>query len=120
MVWMQRKLKCKVINSDYRPEGIPENKFIPVLGIETRRREKEFEGKKTIVEDVYFLVVTDRGKLITVGSFNCATMLDEESELKTNKAIELLSNTTIMWKVLNEKLQKISSESSTSENQGTG
>lgn len=107
MVWMQRKIKCKVINPDYKPDGIPD-KFIPVLGIETRKREKEYQGKKMIVEDVYYLVVDNRGKLLSIASFNCATMVDEEAELKLNRATELLNNVTVMWRVANEKLQEVS------------
>lgn len=117
MVWMQRKIKCKVINDEYRPEGIPSDRFIPVLGIETRKREKEYQGKKMWVEDVYYLVVDNRGKLLSVASFNCSTMVDEEAELKTNRAIDLLNNTMTMWKVASEKLQEISSKSGNKETQ---
>lgn len=99
MVWMQRKLKCKVTTTDsrYRPEGIPE-RFIPVLGIETRRREKTFEGKITIVEDVYYLVVTNNGKLIPIASFNCVTMIDGQCDISINQAISSFMTMLEAWK----------------------
>lgn len=107
MVHIMRKIKCKFVGSeDYQPEGIPRDKWFPVIGYEIRRREKEFQGKKETVEDVYYLVTNDKGKMVTIASFNCSTMIDEQAEIEGGKIASLLNNIMLMGKVISEKLAK--------------
>ena len=104
---LQRKIKCKFIgSSEYQPEGIPNDKFIPVIGYEYRKREQNKDGKIIWVEDMYFLVVTAKGKLTPLASFNCATMIDEQAEINGGTLAQLLNNITIIGKVLSEKITK--------------
>jgi hypothetical protein len=104
---MQRKIKAKFTGSeDYQPEGIPREKWLPVLGVEVRRREKEYEGKTTVVEDIYYLVANDKAKIVTIASFNCSTMIDEAAEINYGQLMQSLQNISIMGKVISEKLAK--------------
>lgn len=104
---LQRKLKCKFTGSDdYLPEGIPRDKFIPVIGFEYRRREQNKDGKSFTVEDVYFQVINDKGKLISIASFNCSTMIDEAAEINGGQLVQLLNNISIMGKLISEKMAK--------------
>lgn len=105
MVHLIRKLKCKYAGpKEYLPEGIPEDKFISVLGYETRRREQQKNDKTIIVEDIFFLVTNNNGKMVSIASFNCITMIDEKAEMDVHSAMELLRNISIMGKVLCEKM----------------
>ena len=108
MIHMMRKLKCKFTGSDdFLPEGIPREKFMPVLGYEVRRRDQVKNDKKIVVEDIYYIVTTDKGKVIPIASFNCATMIDERAEIDLAAAVELLKNVTMIGKILSEKMAKM-------------
>lgn len=103
-----RKIKCKFTGSDdFLPEGVPRDKWLPVIGYETRKREKEFEGKKSIVEDILYLVTNEKGKIVPIASFNCSTMIDDQSEIEGGKLLSVLNNILAMGKVLSEKMAKI-------------
>jgi hypothetical protein len=105
MVHIMRKIKCKFTGSeDYQPEGIPRDRWFPVIGYEVRAREKDFQGKKERVEDIYYLVTNDKGKMVTIASFNCTTMIDESAEIEGGKLLSMLQNISIMGKVISEKL----------------
>lgn len=105
MIMLQRKIKCKFTGSeDFQPEGIPRDKWLPVIGFEVRRREKIFNDKKEIVEDVYYLVTNEKGKLQTIASFNCSTMIDEQAEINSGELIRLLNNISMMGKIISEKM----------------
>lgn len=107
MVHMMRKLKCKFTGSeDFQPEGIPRDKWLPVLGYETRNRVKRFENKEENVTDIYYLVMNDKGRLTTIASFNCSTMIDEAAELEGGKLLSMLNNISLMGKVISEKMAK--------------
>lgn len=105
MIHLQRKIKCKFTGSeDFQPEGIPRDKWLPVIGYEARRREKDFQGKKETVEDVYYLVTNDKGKLVTIASFNCSTMIDEAAEINSGELMRLMTNISTMGKIISEKM----------------
>lgn len=107
MIHIMRKIKCKFTGSeDYQPEGIPRDKWFPVIGYEVRAREKEFQGKKERVEDVYYLVTNDKGKMVTIASFNCTTMIDEQAEIEGGKLLSMLNNISLMGKIISEKMAK--------------
>lgn len=105
MIMLQRKIKCKFTGSeDYQPEGIPRDRWLPVIGWETRKREKEYQGTKQWVEDIFYHVTNEKGKLVCIASFNCSTMIDEKAEVDLNLAIELLKNSTVIGKAICEKM----------------
>lgn len=107
MIHLQRKIKCKFTGSEeYQPEGIAREKWFPVIGYEIRKREKKFENKIEMVEDVFYLVTNEKGRMITLASFNCSTMIDEQAELSGGQLMQLLNNILSMGKVLSEKLAK--------------
>jgi hypothetical protein len=112
MIHMMRKLKCKFTGADdFLPEGIPRDKFLPVLGIESRKRihvdtREGKQGKQKEVEDIFYLVTDDKGKLISIASFNCATMIDEKAEIDFNATMQMMNNITIIGKILSEKMAK--------------
>lgn len=110
---IQRKLKCKFTGSDdFLPEDIPRDKFIPVIGYEYRRKEREHNGKSFVQEDVYYIVINNKGKLTTIASFNCSTMIDDQAEINANQLMQLLNNITIMGKVMSEKMAKTGDKNS--------
>lgn len=114
MIMLQRKIKCKFTGSDdYLPEGVPRDKFIPVIGIEARRREKTYEGKTQWVEDLFYIVINNKGKVVTIASFNCSTMIDESAEIPAGQLVQLLNNITIVGKVISEKMASVSPSGNT-------
>lgn len=78
-----RKLKCRFSgDKKYLPDGIPENKWIPVIGYEIRERHQASRNNANrIVNDIFYLVLDDKGKIIPLASFNCQTIVDD-SELQ--------------------------------------
>lgn len=105
MIYLQRKLKCKYVGSnDFQPEGIPANKWMIVIGYETIRREKRFGEKTETVDDLYFFVVNDKGKISKIAQFNCQVMIDEASELNTAQLTMLLNNILTIGKNLSETM----------------
>lgn len=114
---IQRKLKCKFTGSDdFLPEGVPRDKFMPVIAYEYQRREKEFEGKARIQEDLFYIVLNNKGKPTRIASFNCATMIDENAEINAGQLMQLLNNITIMGKVISENMAKSSGETGSAKN----
>lgn len=108
---LQRKLKCKYTGSDdYLPPDVPREKFMPVVGFEYRKRKISGVGENhnttKEIEDLYFLVINSKGKITTIASFNCNTMIDENAEINAGSLMQLLNNITIMGKVLSEKVAK--------------
>lgn len=107
MVHMMRKIKCKFTGSeDFQPEGIGRDKWFPVIGYETRQRQKTFDNKTETVTDIYYLVTNDKGRLVTVASFNCSTMIDEAAEIPGGELMRMLNNISLMGKVISEKMAK--------------
>lgn len=114
MVHLQRKIKARFAGSvDYLPEGIPTDKFIPVIGYEVRRREykKNPDDKPEIKEDIYYLVTNNNGKIIPIASFNMVTMIDEKAEIDMKTAVDLLRNVTLIGKRLCELINEKSPDS---------
>ena len=120
-IMIQRKLKCKFTGSDdYLPEGIPRDKFIPVIGFEYRKREQHKDGKSFWVEDLYYVVINNKGKAVSIASFNCSTMIDESAEIPAGQLIQLLNNITIMGKVISENMAKNDKTGNRSSSDQTG
>ena len=83
MIMLQRKLKCKYVGEPkYLPDNFPVDRFVPVVGYEVRRRNihRKDSDKEDVVEDVYYQVIDNKGKLIPVASFNMQTMIDDGDE----------------------------------------
>lgn len=93
MIMLQRKLKCKFIGEQkYLPDNFPPNQFVPVVGYEIRKRNIQRQGSDEVltVEDVYYQVIDNKGKLIPVASFNMQTMIDDGDE----KAVMAIAQNT--------------------------
>lgn len=104
---LQRKLKCKFTGSDdYLPEFIPRDSFIPVIGFEYRKREVLKENKNFFIEDLYYQVINSKGKIISIASFNCNTMIDEQAEINSGTLMQLLNNISLIGRVLSEQVAK--------------
>lgn len=104
---LQRKLKCKFTGSDdYLPEDIPREKFMPIVGYEYRKREVRKDDKSFSVEDLYYQVINSKGKIISLASFNCNTMIDENAEINAGTLMQLLNNISLIGKVLSEQFAK--------------
>lgn len=81
MVHLQRKLKCMYVGEDkYKPEGIPENKWLQVIGYETKRRNtrKPNSNEMIVVEDTYLKVINNNGMIVDLAAFNCKVTIDNE------------------------------------------
>jgi|WetSurMetagenome_2_1015567.scaffolds.fasta_scaffold15199_9 hypothetical protein len=104
MIHLQRKLKMKYTGSDdYLPEGVPRDKFIPVIGYEIRKTEKNVKGENKTFEDIYYIVINDNGKLSKVAEFNCVTMIDEQAEISGERLTQGVQNLMSIIKVMGEK-----------------
>jgi hypothetical protein len=104
MVIMQRKIQCKYTGPDkYMQEGFRRDKWLPVVATEVRKREKAYEGKKRVIEEIFYIIIGDNGQLITTASFNCETRIDESAEIPGGQLIGLLNNLLTMVKVWSEK-----------------
>lgn len=69
---LTKQLELKFIGPDqYLKEGITRNRIYPVVGYETRKREKTFEGRTVWTDDPYLLIITDNKKLVSLAAFNC-------------------------------------------------
>lgn len=101
MIVLQRPLMAKYSGPDeYIPEGITRDKFLPVVGVKTRTEERMVKDKPKKIEDIFYLVINDKGKLLEVSAFNCTTEINRKLELNTDQLLNALgaiaSNTGIM------------------------
>lgn len=81
MVHLQRKIKCKWCGEEkYLPKDVPTDNWLPVIGYETRRRNARNpeSGESIVVEDTYFKVINNNGKLVDIAAFNCKVTVDSE------------------------------------------
>ena len=108
MAQLIRKLKCKFTAADdYKPEYISRDKWMPVVGIESRRKEIKKEGRQPqVIEEFFYLIIDDQGKLRTIAAFNCNTMIDDTTEINPAKLMTAIENVIIIGKVLSEKIAK--------------
>lgn len=110
MIMLQRKIRCKYTGNDnYMPKDSKGNpllsreRWIPVIGYEIRRREKIYDGKIRVVEDIYLVVINDNQKVETIASFNCHVLIDDQAEWNFSKLTDMLNNISVMIKVLSER-----------------
>lgn len=111
MIHIQRKLRCKFTGPDgYLQSGIEPGKWMNVIGYEIRNREREYDGKKSVIGEIYFVVIGNNGKVSVIASFNCETRIDDHAEISGGQIVQLMTNILTMGKVLSEKLAKKSTE----------
>lgn len=121
MIHLMRKIKCKFTGSEeYQPEGVKRDQWFPVIGYEARKREKTIGDKTQWVEDIFYLITNEKGKIVTIASFNCQTMIDEKAEIDLKAALDLLRNVTIIGKVLSEKISAVTTEDNGTNNEKKG
>lgn len=106
MAQLIKKIKCKFVAADeYKPDEISRDRWMPVIGIESRKKEFKRDDKPSVFgEEFFFLVIDDKGKLRTIASFNCQTMIDDNAEINPGQLMRLLENIAIIGKVLSEKI----------------
>lgn len=105
MMYLQRKLRaCYSGEEKYRPEQMPEKKYLPVIGWTTKRRLKKNDKTAEYVDEPYLIVVGNDGKPLEVVMFNVKVMIDDRSEIDMVQLTGIVNNLTIMGKVLCEKL----------------
>lgn len=112
MIYLQRKLRAKYSgDKKYKPEQMPEGKYLPVIGWTTQRRLVIKGQKQEYVDQPFLLIIGDNGVLLEVIMFNCKVMIDDRSEIDMATMSQLLRNITIIGKELCEKFTGIHVES---------
>jgi hypothetical protein len=99
-MFLQRKLRAKFVGlPEYLPKGMPEEKFIPVVGFSSQWLLKHYDGKERREEELTLIMIGDNQKLVSCAAFNCKVILDE----KEAETIQVLERATILLKVLAER-----------------
>lgn len=102
---LQRLLIVQFVGDEkYRPTNINSKHSYPVIGYETRKNVREFEGKKKEFSEVDFLVIGEDFRPTIIPGFNCKVVLDK-SATREVEIIQLLTNVVSMLKVLSERVQ---------------
>lgn len=97
MIMLQRKLKCKYTGTDeYMPKEITKDKLMPVIGFEVQRREAEYEGKKRIEDDLYLLVINNKGHIARIAAWTCNVMIDDEDKAMLSIAQSIGSASSLL------------------------
>lgn len=87
MIMLQRKLTCKYTGTDeYMPKDVQRDKKMAVIGFEVQKREVSYNGKRRIEDDLFFLVVNNKGHVTRLASFCCSVMVDD-TEDRTRAAL---------------------------------
>lgn len=92
MVHLLRNIKCMYNGTaEFKPEGIPDNSWMPVVGYETRRRNatKPNSGEQIVVEDTYLKVINNNGKLTDIAAFNCKVTIDNKENALVSLATSI-------------------------------
>lgn len=101
-MFLQRKLRAKFIgNEDYRPKNFDQKGYVPVVGFETRKVKKTFEGQEKVIDEPFLLIIDDHSKLIPVAAFNFNIQIDGADD-NMAQATALLQNATILLKAIAE------------------
>lgn len=121
MIYIQRKLKCKYTGDEkYRQEGIERDKWMPVVGFESRKRNVTYEGKTKVVDDLYYVVISAKSEVLIVSSINCIARIDEGAELQGGQAVGLMNNILSVLKVISEGYAKNNTSGSSSGGDSNG
>lgn len=108
-MWLQRKIRVQYAGEEkFRPEQMPEKKWLPVIGFTSKKRQKcDSSGKQEVYEEPYFVIIGNNGIALQVIAFNCKVMIDEKAEIDTYTITQIARNLLVMGKVLCEKLTRI-------------
>lgn len=108
-MFLQRKLRAMYAGDEkFRPEQMPEKKWLPVIGFTTKRKQKvDSGGKQEVYDEPYFVIIGNNGMTLQVIAFNCKVMIDERAEIDTYTITQIARNLLVMGKVLCEKLTGI-------------
>lgn len=107
MIHLTRVVKVKYSGpDDYLPENIGREKWMPVIGYEVRHVKKTIKEVERDIEEIFFRVIDNNGKLVHVAAFNCSVMIDEKATMDGNQIVSLLGNVVSLIKVLSEKVSK--------------
>lgn len=107
MIVIQRKLKAKYTGEDqYKQDGIDRDKWMNVIGIESRKRLKKYEGKEKWVDDLFLVVINNNSKACIISAMNMDIRIDDGAELQGGQATQLMQNILTLLKVMSEKMGK--------------
>jgi hypothetical protein len=107
-MFLQRKLRaCYAGDEKYRPEQMPKEKYLPVIGWDTKRRLKNNGQKAEYVDEPYLVIIGNNGRPIEVVMFNCKVMIDDKSEVDMVALSQMARNITIIGKALCEKISGV-------------
>lgn len=77
--------------------------FVPAIGYEIRKGKKSFNGESKDVEDMYFLVIGDDGKVIHVAAFNCLVSC-ESDDTTADKLADTLNKAYLLLNELSKRV----------------
>ena len=104
MIHMMRKIKMEYTGDEkYLPDAVQRKKWYSIVGYEARKTEKHFESKKKWVEEIFYFIIADNGKMTLIASFNCNTKIDEQAEIPGGQITGLMNNILSLLKVWSEK-----------------
>lgn len=107
MIHLIRAIKAKYTGpDDFLPENVSRDKWMPVIGYEARHVRKMIKEVERDVEELFFKVIDNTGKLVQVAAFNCSVMVDDNATLDSNRIVVLLGNVVSLVKALSEKMAK--------------
>lgn len=116
MIYLQRKLRaCYAGEEKYRPEQMPVNKYLPVIGWSTKRRLKNNNKTAEYVDEPHLIIIGNNGKPIEVVMFNLKVMIDDRSEVDMVALSQMTRNITIIGKAICEKISGVHSSGETEE-----
>lgn len=108
MIYLQRKIRVQYCGDEqYRPEQMPADKFLPVIGWKTEKRTVNQKGENIVVDQEFFIVVGNNGIPLKVVAFNCKVIIDDKAEIDMVTLAQLLRNITMIGKTLCEKITGI-------------
>jgi len=105
-MFFQRKLRATYAGDEkFRPEQMPKDKWLPVIGFTTKRKQKvDSGGKQEVYDEPYLLIIGNNGIMIQVIAFNCKVMIDEKGEVDMVALSQMARNITIIGKALCDKI----------------
>lgn len=103
-MFIMKKIRAKFCgNEDYRPKNFEGDKFVPVIGFESRRVMKNINGEERNIEELFIMLIDDKGKIISTAAFNWCIVVDT-SEENVDKTLQMLQNATVLVKSLAGKI----------------
>lgn len=105
-MFFQRKLRATYAGDEkFRPEQMPEKKWLPVIGFTTKRKQKvDTTGKQEVYDEPYLLIIGNNGIMLQVIAFNCKVMIDERGEVDMVALSQMARNITLIGKALCDKI----------------